>query len=200
MTTGNKGRRKWLRSELIQIGIIVLSMLVFRSSLADHYHVPSGSMEYTLMPGDRVVVDKTAYGLRVPFTTIDIVGAASPERGEVAVFDSPRDGKRLIKRIVAVGGDEVRLVGGHLWINGEPLGDGRVEHFHDRDALLNLDAGGGPDIGAMTVPQGQVLAIGDHRGNSLDGRYFGLFPETELVGRAIAVYYRRGDGFVWKPL
>jgi signal peptidase I len=177
-----------------------MSLLVFRSSFADHYHVPTGSMEYTLMPGDRVVVDKTAYGLRVPFTTIDVARAESPQRGEIAVFDSPRDGTRLIKRIVAVGGDQVSLVNGHLWINGRPLGDGTVEHFQDRDALLNMDAGGGPDIGTITVPDGQVLAIGDHRGNSLDGRYFGFFPETELVGRAIAVYYRRGDGFVWKPL
>ena len=200
MTSGNKRKRRWLRSELVQIGIIGLSMLVFRSSFADHYHVPTGSMEYTLMPGDRVVVDKTAYGLRVPFTTIDIAGAETPERGEIAVFDSPRDGKRLIKRIVAVGGDRVALIDGHLWINGQPLGDGEVEHFPDREARLNLDAGGGPDMGAVTVPAGQVLAIGDHRGNSLDGRFWGLISERELFGRAIAIYYRRGDGFVWKPL
>ena len=200
MTTGKTRKRHWLRTELVQIAIIGLSMLVFRSSFADHYHVPTGSMEYTLMPGDRVVVDKTAYGLRVPFTTIDIAGAETPERGEIAVFDSPRDGKRLIKRIVAVGGDRVALIDGHLWINGQPLGDGEVEHFPDREARLNLDAGGGPDMGAVTVPAGQVLAIGDHRGNSLDGRYFGFFPETELVGRAIAVYYRRGEGLVWKRL
>jgi len=45
-----------------------------------------------------------------------------------------------------------------------------------------------------------VLAMGDHRGNSRDGRYFGLIPERELFGRAVAIYYRRGEGFVWKPL
>jgi len=189
-----------LKSEVVAL-LITLALVTFaRSSLADHYYVPSGSMEYTLLPGDRVLVDKTAYGFRVPLTTVDIFGARTPDRGDVAVFDSPVDGRRLIKRIVAVGGDVVRLEGGRLSINGTPLGDGRVESFPGHIASLNLDQGGGPDITELTVPDGTVLALGDHRGNSYDRRFFGLVDETELVGRAIAVYYRRDDGFVWQPL
>jgi signal peptidase I len=157
-------------------------------------------MEYSLMPGDRVVVDKTAYGLRIPLTKIDIFGSSTPGRGEIAVFDSPQDGTRLIKRIVAIGGDKVTLVDGQLTINGQPLGDREVEHFGERNALLNLLSGGGPDITAMDVPLGMVLAMGDHRGNSNDGRFFGLIDERELFGRAVAIYYRRGDGFTWKAL
>ena len=80
-------------------------------------------MEYSLLPGDRVVVDKTAYGLRIPLTKVDLLGGRMPLRGDIAVFDSPRDGKRLIKRIVAVGGDIVHLRDGQLTINGAPLGD-----------------------------------------------------------------------------
>lgn len=189
-----------LKSELVAL-LITLALVTFaRSSLADHYYVPSGSMEYTLLPGDRVLVDKTAYGFRIPLTTIDIFGARAPDRGDVAVFDSPVDGRRLIKRIVAVGGDVVALEQGHLSINGVPLGDGRRESFPEHVAVLNLEHGGGPDITELTVPEGAVLALGDHRGNSYDGRFFGLIDESELVGRAIAVYYRRGDGFVWQPL
>jgi len=189
-----------LRSELVAL-LITLALVTFaRSSLADHYYVPSGSMEYTLMPGDRVLVDKTAYGFRVPLTTIDLFGARTPDRGDVAVFDSPVDGRRLIKRIVAVGGDIVRLEDGRLSINGMPLGDDRRESFSGHVAALNLDQGGGPDIAELTVPEGSVLALGDHRGNSYDGRFFGLIDESELVGRAIAVYYRRGDGLVWQAL
>jgi signal peptidase I len=92
-----------------------------------------------------------------------------------------------------------------LSINGEALGDRGVEHFGDREALLNLttqryfNEGGGPNFDAI-VPPGMVLAMGDHRGNSNDGRMFGFIDERELVGRAIAIYYRRGDGFVWKGL
>lgn len=195
-----KRDRSWWISELISLALVLAAVTVARSSLADHYYVPSGSMEYSLMPGDRVVVDKTAYGLRLPLTKIDIFGSSTPGRGEIAVFDSPQDGTRLIKRIVAIGGDQVRLVDGQLTINGQPLGDREVEHFGDRNALLNLHSGGGPDITTMEVPPGMVLAMGDHRGNSNDGRFFGLIDERELFGRAVAIYYRRGDGFTWKPL
>ena len=194
-----KGRKHWIRQELLSLAIVLAAVTAARSSLADHYYVPSGSMENSLIPGDRVFVDKTAYGFRIPLTKIDLFGARTPERGEIAVFDSPRDGTRLIKRIVAIGGDVVAIVDGHLSINGKPLGDEHLEHFGAREALLNLDDGGGPDL-HTTIPAGMVLAIGDHRGNSLDGRFFGPIPETELFGRAVGVYYRRGEGFVWKPL
>jgi signal peptidase I len=187
------------KSELVSLAIVLAAVTMARSSLADHYYVPSGSMEYSLMPGDRVIVDKTAYGVRIPLTKIDLFGSSTPKRGDIAVFDSPRDGTRLIKRIVAIGGDTVTLVNGQLSINGQPLGDRETEHFAGHSALLNLQDGGGPDIHDLKIPPGMVLAIGDHRGNSLDGRFWGLISERELFGRAIAIYYRRGDGFVWKP-
>lgn len=173
-------------------------------------------MENSLFPGDRVVVDKTAYGVRIPLTTVDLFGAATPQRGDIAVFDSPHDGTLLIKRIVAVGGDLVRLRDGRLSINGQELATSLdpasdwpvsvpqeravVERFETRRAWLNMTAGGGPDIDDLRVPPGMVLALGDHRGNSRDGRYFGLLPETELLGRAVRVYYRRGESFTWHEL
>ena len=163
-------------------------------------------MEYSLMTYDRVIVNKMSYGFRIPLTTIDLFGSATPERGDIALFDSPEDGaKRLIKRIVAIGGDHVLVVNGQLSVNGQSLGDRTVEHFGDREALLRLttqpdyNQGGGPDFEA-DVPPGMVLAMGDHRGNSTDGRMFGFVDEREMVGRAIAIYYRRGEGFTWKPL
>ncbi len=193
-------RAKWWISELTSLAIVLAAVTAARSSVADHYYVPSGSMEYSLMPGDRVVVNKMSYGFRVPLTKIDIFGSSTPQRGEIAVFDSPEDGTtRLIKRIVAIGGDRVSVVNGQLSINGQALGDRQVEHFGEREALLNLRSGGGPDF-EIEVPQGMVLAMGDHRGNSNDGRKFGLIDERELFGRAVAIYYRRGDGFTWQPL
>jgi signal peptidase I len=193
-------RKSAIANEIVQLALLVVLMLAFRSSFADHYHVPTGSMEYTLMPGDHVVVDKTAYGFRIPFTTIDLIGAATPARGDVVVFDSPRGGERLIKRIVAIGGDAVTLADGRLSVNGLPLGDAAAETHGEHVALLNLAAGGGPDIDALTVPEGMVLALGDHRGNSLDGRFFGPIGEEEIVGRALGVFYRRGEGFTWRKL
>jgi signal peptidase I len=193
-------RKSAIANELLQLTLIVVLMLAFRSSFADHYHVPTGSMEYTLMPGDRVLVDKTAYGVRIPFTTIDLFAAGQPTRGDVAVFDSPTSGDRLIKRIVAVGGDSVALADGRLEVNGVQLGDAIGEAHGEHHALLNLNDGGGPDIESLVIPDGMVLALGDHRGNSQDGRFFGPIPEQEIVGRALGVYYRRGEGFTWRKL
>src|SRR5690606_10382482 len=186
-----------------QLLAVLVLLAVARTSLANHYGVPSGSMEYTLMPGDHVVVDMSAYGLRVPFTDIIVVPRGEPGRGDIAVFKSPRDGVRLIKRVVAVGGDRVALRGGHLSINGQPLagpGAPDVASFGGRRARPNLDMGGGPDIDGLVVPPGQVLMVGDHRGNSIDGRYFGLVPASKLYARAVGVVWRRGEGPVWKRL
>ena len=188
--------------EALVLGLLIIGIMAARSTLADHYYVPSGSMEYTLIGGDRVFVDKRAYGFRVPFTRIDITHGDSVRRGDVVIFDSPRDGVRLIKRIVAVSGDNVLLRNGHLSINGKRLAspdEKDAEVFGDKLVRLNLNDGGGPQL-AMTVEPGMVLAIGDHRGNSVDGRVFGTFPETDVYGRAVAIYYRSGSGFEWRDL
>lgn len=193
----------WLRAEAMPLLAIVLLMTVARSSFANHYVVPTGSMEPTLMPGDRVAVNMMAYGLRLPFTDIDLTTGANPQPGDVVVFDSPRDGTRLIKRIVAVAGDRVELRDGCLAINGRRLQTRTwpvVETFGNTHATLNLADGGGPDIAALTIPTGQALVLGDHRGSSADGRYFGLVPLQAFYGKAVAVYYRRGEGPVWNRL
>ena len=195
--------RRWLRSELPQIVAILVLMAAARDSLANHYHVPSGSMEHTLQVGDRVAVDMRAYGLRLPFTRLELMETGKPQRGDIAVFDSPQDGVRLIKRVAAVAGDRVALVDGKLSVNGRSLQSAESpyeEVFAQHRALLNLAHGGGPDIHALTVPEGKVLMLGDARGNSVDGRYFGFVPVEELYGRAVAVYYRRGAGLGWSRL
>jgi signal peptidase I len=181
---------RWLRENRAFL-VFVFAMLVARSSFADHYVVPSGSMEDTLFPGDRVVVDKRAYGLRVPFTLLKLTRGDDPARGDVIIFDAPDDGTRLIKRIVAVGGDLLEVHDGHVFVNGKP-GDER--------AALELRQGGGPDVAPIRVPAGFVFAMGDFRGNSRDSRFFGFVREDEIYARAARVYYRSGEGFVWKRL
>jgi signal peptidase I len=197
-----ESRLRRFTREAGHFALLLLGLMAARSTLADHYYVPSGSMEPTLIPGDRVVVDKMAYGFRVPFTQIQIIEGDAVTRGEVAIFDSPRDGKRLIKRIVAVGGDEVKVSNGRLLINGHfmaRLDDLDTEIFGERTVSLNMADGGGPDF-VGSIPEGKLLAMGDHRGNSLDGRIFGLIEEQSVYGRAVAVYFRNGDGFVWENL
>ena len=195
----NETRLQRILREAVVLGLLVIGILAARSTLADHYHVPSGSMEYTLMIGDRVFVDKRAFGLRIPFTKIKMTRGDAVARGDIVIFDSPRDGKRLIKRIIAVGGDAVEIQAGRLAINGQWLAvanQADVERMGDKLVRLKWASGGGPDLRGVIEP-GMVLAIGDHRGNSIDGRVFGAVPEDEIYGRAVAVYYRRGDGFSW---
>lgn len=201
-TTTPSTRFRRIAREAGIYALLLIGMLAARSTLADHYYVPSGSMQPTLLPGDRIVVDKRAYGLRIPFTQVYLGDGSAVRRGEVVIFDSPRDGARLIKRIVAVGGDEVAIRNGHLFINNQPLADGArmdTEVFAGRIVRLDLRHGGGPDYSGV-VPDGKLLAVGDHRGNSLDGRMFGLIDESAVYGRAVAVYFRRDDGVVWKAL
>ena len=121
----------------------------------------------------------------------------------MVVFDSPASGTLLIKRVVAVGGDVVSLDRGRLTVNGAPLADPAgddAERFSDKVVRLNLADGGGPGIRGLTIPDGQLLVLGDHRGNSFDGRFFGLVAEREIYGRALAVFYRSGAGFGWRRL
>jgi signal peptidase I len=198
-----KARLRSLAREGLTLAAVIAFTFAARSTFADHYTVPSGSMEQTLQVGDRVIVDKTAYGVRIPFTELEVVQRYEPARGEVVILDSPTTGVRLIKRVVAVGGDYVTLRAGKLSINGEPLVDPSVpgvEIFGEHEALLDLSDGGGKEISDLRIPDDMVLLLGDHRGNSVDGRFFGLVPNGEIYARAIAVYWRSGEGLVWRRL
>ena len=198
--------RRWYRSDWFVIPCMLGMLLAARSSLADHYHVPSGSMEYSIMTGDRVLIDKTAYGINFPFTLLEVAARGEPQRGDVVVFDSPADGTRLIKRVVAVAGDSVTLRDGLLSIDGArlagevPRAQRVIEEFGAHRAELNLDSGGGPGVATLIVPAGKVLALGDHRGDSFDSRYFGMVDVDSIYGRALGVYYRRGEGLTWRAL
>ncbi len=191
----------WLRREALPLAVMLLLLAAARDSLANHYQVPSGSMQPTLQPGDRVAVDMRAYGLRLPFTQLQLLSTGQPQRGDVAVFDSPADGTRLIKRVVAVAGDRVELHDGYLRINGVRLQQAVArEAFAGKQVRLELDAGGGPDITGITIPEGKLLVLGDHRGDSFDGRFFGLVDAGTVYGKALAVYWRRGEGPEWRRL
>ena len=198
----NETRLHRILREAVVLALLVVGIMAARSTLADHYYVPSGSMDFTLIAGDRVFVDKRAYGIRIPFTDIQLTNGDAVRRGDVVIFDSPRDGKRLIKRIVAVGGDDVLIRDGHLAINGEWLGspeNSEIERMGEKLVQLNLADGGGR-VFADTIEAGMVLAIGDHRGNSVDSRIFGAVNEDDIYGRAVAIYYRRESSFGWHEL
>jgi len=200
----------------------LLCMFMFRSAVADWNVVPTGSMQPTIEIGDRIVVDKAAYDLRLPFTHVSLVHRADPQRGDIVVLDSTAAGERLVKRVIGVPGDQVALVQNHLYVNGKAADYRYTQVSGIRDdredpALYAVeDSGGRPhtvlwsiaaqghtrDFGPVTVPTDQYLLLGDNRDNSADSRYFGFFPRNEITGRATRValsldpgnhYLPRGD-------
>jgi signal peptidase I len=188
----------------MSVGAAAVVVLVARTSLADHYQVPSGSMRPTVQIGDRVLVDKSAYGLRLPLVDGYLVRGAEPERGDVVVLEAPDTGIVLLKRVVAVPGDRVEVHAGQVWIDGQPAPVG----VEDGTELELLEGGrrhpvalgdGGPDYGPIAVPADRYLVLGDNRGGSRDGRFFGLVGRDALLGRVERVYFREG-GPAWIDL
>src|SRR5262245_57549750 len=95
-------------------------MLCFRSAWADWVRVPTGSMNPTIIEGDRLLVNKRALGLRIPFTHVRLTAGEDPARGDIVVFDSPVNGQSLVKRVAAVPGDTLTMEGEVLVLNGQP--------------------------------------------------------------------------------
>ena len=187
-------RRSFVRT-VLQLTSVAAVALTARASLADHYRVPSGSMEPTVHIGDHIIVSKMAYGIRLPLTDTYVIRYASPARGDVVVIEPPDDESRhvaddgpdaigsvLLKRVVAVAGDLVEVRDGHVYIDGREVPEARI----------SLEAGGGPDLGPVRVPAGKVLLLGDNRGNSRDGRTFGFVDREHVLGRALSVVARDG--------
>jgi len=199
-------RNRFWREHRGTLGFLVL-MFCLRSAWADWVTVPTGSMNPTILEGDRLLVDKHAYGLRVPFTLVRLTQGADPARGDIAVFDSPADGKSLVKRIIGVPGDSIELRGEHLVVDGRPAEYSRAPQSDLKGLrpataawkpwVLREDAGGPvhdimllpqrvSDVryGPVKVPPGMYLVLGDNRDNSADSRYIGLIPRRNFVGRA----------------
>jgi signal peptidase I len=195
---------------LNEIRIFLLMILIvssLRSALADWNDVPTGSMKPTIQEGDRVVVNKLAYDLKIPFTTIKIVGWDDPKRGDIVVLFSPIDGIRLVKRVVALPGDQVELRNNQLYINGQlakqspvyttELADyGRAyimaENLqgHTHKMMVTPEIGSNASsYGPVVVPKGNYFVLGDNRDNSNDSRFIGFIERRRIVGEAVAVAF-----------
>ncbi len=147
--------------------------------------------------GDRILVNKLAYGVKLPLLGKTMVTLDEPEVGDVVVLRSPEDGTVLLKRVAAGPGDLVAVQGVRIWRNGQPLPithDGQswreVMPGHEHPVLL--DRGGGPALQLTRLPPGRFLVLGDNRGQSHDGRLFGLVEREAIMGRVMGVFAREG--------
>jgi signal peptidase I len=184
--------------------VFMLGIVMFRSALADWSVVPTGSMEPTIQIGDRIMIDKAAYDIRVPLTHVSLIHLADPQRGDIVVLDSHAAKERLVKRVIGIPGDEIALRNNVLYVNGvaanyspaNVLGiheDQQDPARYEVESLGNLQhlvrlslyqPGERRDFGPVTVPAGQYLLMGDNRDRSWDSRYLGFIPRNEIVGRS----------------
>jgi len=218
-----------LKREIRGWVITIAAVLAFRSFLYEAVYIPSGSMIPTLQIGDYVIVEKWAYGARVPFTGSTQIQWSSPKRGDIVVLLSPpgnRTSDDLIKRVVAVAGDTVEIRDGALVLNGTPVprtplpgpctywnrpdgGPWREEAClasreqlgsHLYGSYCTPDEPCG-DVPMAVVPPGTVWLAGDHRDHSADSRVFGPVPVGRIKGRAwVALVSWGPNGPRWNRL
>ena len=189
---------------------VLLIVLVFRSFLFEPFKIPSGSMIPTLLVGDFIVVNKFAYGIRLPVLNKKIIGIGEPERGDVVVFRYPKDpAVNFIKRAIGLPGDTITYRDKQLFINGEKVEETPAGRFGSDDVkcstpaidaslyweklgdanhnILVHDHSGGRN-GQWVVPEGHYFMMGDNRDRSNDSREWGFVPEENILGRAVGIW------------
>ena len=191
---------------------VLLVVLVVRSFLFEPFTIPSGSMLPTLKVHDFILVNKFAYGVRLPAIHTKVLETGTPARGDVMVFRYPENpAQSYIKRVVGLPGDTVTIRGAELFINGDKVERrlisstdsarsqeavyveslGEVEHLINHQWLLNPYTGQlvsrSPE-GEWQVPEGNYFVMGDNRDNSRDSRFWGFVPESHVAGKAVLIW------------
>ncbi|HEV8688732.1 MAG TPA: signal peptidase I [Ideonella sp.] len=211
--------KKWLQDNRGFI-VFLICFGFFRTAIADYNPIPSGSMRPTLLEGDVVLVNRLAYDAKVPLTDWSIARLGEPQRGDVVTFSSPKDGERLIKRIVALPGDTVEMKSDVLSVNGVVAAytdrivvREALDAEHDVAATKATEQLDGSrrsvqflaavparrDFGPLVVPPDHYFMLGDNRDNSEDSRYIGFVPRHSIIGRAHRILLSANILEHWQP-
>ena len=205
---------RWFDSWMRSLGMALVLFLIIRTFLIEAFQIPSGSMERTLLAGDFLFVNKAVYGAQIPGTGARLPAFGTPQRGDVIVFEYPRDPSlNYVKRVVGVGGDTVEMRDGDLLVDGVPQSEPyvqRIDPWHDmfepafnwqRQYLVTPSAEARRRYhptrdtwGPLAVPDGQYFVLGDNRDNSADSRYWGFVDKAAVKGRPLLVYFSYDRG------
>jgi signal peptidase I len=195
--------KEWIKA----IAIALVIWFFLRALLIEAFHIPSSSMEDTLLEGDFLFVNKAIYGAEIPIVGIDLPAFRDPRRGDLIIFDSPLEpGLTVVKRIIGVPGDTIAMVGNTIFLGGDslpesyakstnPLGDPEVPEMRQwqRHYLVNRDRRSyRPSLknwGPLVIPPDSFFVMGDNRDHSLDSRYWGLLGRDRIKGRPLFIYY-----------
>jgi signal peptidase I len=187
---------------------VFVIVFILRAILFGNFNIPTGSMETTLPIGDFLIVNKTAYGVRMPFSNKVIIPTGQPKRGDIVVFHYPvYTDVDFIKRVIGVPGDKISYIDKVLYINGKEMTQtfvrneivlddsptdpvkiysenlGTVKHN-----VIDMPWRKAMNFKDLVVPEGMYFVMGDNRDNSADSRYWGFVPEGDLVGKAMFVW------------
>lgn len=192
-----KPRKPIWRDYLEALIWAVVLALIIRTWGVQAFKIPSGSMKPTLLIGDHLLVSKSSYGIKLPFSDKVIIPLGSPERGDIVVFRFPEDrDKDFIKRIIALPGESVEVKNKQIFINGQPLKD-PWGHYADR---IILPPGVQPrdNFGPVIVPEDHYFVMGDNRDQSYDSRFWfhgrgGFVPREDILGCAFIIYWSWKD-------
>lgn len=188
---------------------IIMLVLILRSFVVEPFRIPSGSMMPTLLIGDFILVNKFAYGLRLPVLNKKVAELGEPRRGDVVVFRYPKEPSvDYIKRVVGLPGDHVAYYEKNLYINGKRVdqesigsyrgfGSGeamtgaslRMETLGTAEHRILVHPGTRGVEGEFVVPEGHYFVLGDNRDNSNDSRFIGFIERRRIVGKAVAVAF-----------
>jgi signal peptidase I len=194
----DEDRHSFLREIPVLVLLALVVALFIKTFLVQAFFIPSSSMEPTLIPGDRVLVNKLAYRF------------GDLHRGDVVVFENPNEAalpdrnavealfhwlgeglglqqpenEDLIKRVIGLPGDTIAIRDHTVVVNDDPI----PEPYLTKEALRTMS-----DYGPVTVPSGELFVLGDNRGNSSDSRVIGFVPEGNVVGRAFVIIWPPGD-------
>jgi len=202
------------------LAIMLFAIFCFRWSVAAPYHVPSSSMEPTILGGDRVLGNHMAYQLRLPFSQWILWSWSNPKNGDLILFRSVAGSDELvIKRVLGVPGDVISFHGAKVEVNGAYL-----VQTHSNTLTQNLDTMAVPKMvleesqadlsykilvaldddsdksslersvsHEFKVPDGSYFVVGDNRSNSIDSRHWGVVPRDRILGRVVGVLWS------WSP-
>ncbi len=191
------------------LGMALVLFLVIRTFLVEAFQIPSASMERTLLAGDFLFVNKAVYGAQIPGTSARLPGFDSPRRGDVVVFEFPKNRElNYVKRVIGVPGDTVEMTAGQVLVNGESLVEPYVQrvdpardvfdqqfdwqraHLVTPNKQVRRRYHPTRDTwGPLLVPAEKYFVLGDNRDNSSDSRYWGFVDAAAVKGRPLVVYF-----------
>ena len=184
-----------IKENLFLIIAIIFLVLVFRSSVYDYMLVPSISMEPLLIPGDRILVNKHYYKIKLPIVNTVLKNKKAPLRGDIIIFEK-NDGTFFVKRVIGVPGDEVKIINDNIFINNKKFNYKfnnskiLIENNGEIEYLIRPIVENNKDVSfKIKVPPENFFVLGDNRGYSYDSRMFGLIKDEDIIGRVEGVLF-----------